>query len=131
MIAKEVWFWLIIIGIIVLAVGIIILVFTSNNTTLGYLIVAGGIIVLLVGIVYAILKKTRRPLDYAEEDIKLRKDLSNTLSDTIEEYNKNVDKQMRDYIGGEYERRVRENVASQGRITGALGGAVVKWAAPY
>ena len=127
MILREVWFWIIAVGIIVLAVGILIVAFTDSNETLGYITIAGGGVVLIAGIFYAVLKASRKPIDVGEEDIKLRNQFTNTLGGTVQQFNTNVDSQMKDFIGGsKFEGLIKENVKSQGRLVGSVAGAAGK-----
>lgn len=128
MILKEVYFWIIVVGIIILAVGILIISFTEDNETLGYITLAGGGVVLIAGIFYAVLKASRKPIDVGEEDVKIRNQFTDTLGGTIQKFNTNVDTQMNEFVGGRYEQLIKENVKSQGRLIGNVGGALGKWA---
>jgi len=129
MIVKEVWFWLIIVGVLLVATALILFIFTVDHSVLSYLLLAAGIVVIIAGVAYAIYQKSKKPLDVIEDDFKTRQTFSDTLTQTIGDFNKNVGSQMKTYAGREYKQKIKENVESQGRNFGAVAGGLVKWAA--
>lgn len=117
-IVKEVWFWFIIVGIIVLVAGIFIIVLVSGNKTLGILILVFGFILLLIGIIYAIYKNSTKPIDVGEtsRDI-LEPTLRKNIVKQAEQFNQKYDAAAQQFINTEYKPLLKDFAKSAGQAT--------------
>lgn len=114
---KEVWFWLIIVGIVIVITGIILLVFTSGNKTLGIIVLVGGILLIIAGVIFAIYKANTKPLDVGEagRDI-VAPTLRKRVLEQAEQFNQRYDAATNKFITTEYAPLVRDFANSAGQL---------------
>lgn len=99
MLYREVWFWLMVVGGVVLASSIILLVFSPNNKTLGYIALAAGLLLIIAGILYLIFRKsTDTTAAVLEQDILSRGLLGEKVTEEAKKFNMETSDYVQQYI---------------------------------
>lgn len=114
---KEVWFWLIMVGIVILITGIIVIVLTSGNQTIGILIIVFSVLLIIGGVIFAIYKANTKPLDIGEagRDI-VAPTLRKRVFEQAEQFNQRFDDSTRKFITTEYKPLLKDYTNSLGQL---------------
>lgn len=116
-IVSEVWFWLIIVGVIIVITGIIIIVLLSGDRTLGIIVLVFGIILTIAGIGFAIYKASTKPIDVGEagRDI-VNPALRQRIIEQAESFNQRYDTAAQKFINTEYKPLVEDFGKAAGNL---------------
>lgn len=118
------WFWVVLVGVVLAAVGVVLLVITSENQTLWIVLLVLGILLAIGGGIYGAIRRTpERALVLQEEDLATRKEFGRKFGEGIENFNQGVAKPIDDYTENRFEQRFGDFSRSAGSLAAAPVGS--------
>ena len=122
---RQVWFWLLMVGILVLVAGLLIIWVTDGNGVLGSIVIALGALATIAGLIYwGVNSKSEIDFNRLESGIEAENVALDQLTETGRKFNKTVGKGYMDYIKSDkFKEKLQRNLSSQGRLAQSFIGA--------